>query len=672
MNLRSGLPSPSGDVVLPSPGANVSGGAPQQGAAPQPSLRDQIKQQWMAAGATPEGAEGIVRWVEERESGLNPRAVGDNGTSFGIYMEHKDRALRLLDRAQRENKIPSDPFLQTALAIDESTKGLDPQATANAASFMKATDPEVAKMAFGKHFERPASLYGMMNTPSGGGVGMAGLAQSEREISQLSERDRAEYERLRNAPDPNAKERSELLIDARERAREAREAYANLASSPPPDKPIGALENFGSFGTMLALLIGGLGRHHMNGALMAAGGMMQAAQSNNHELFERKYKIWDHQTTSALNLAHLEREEIRDLLEDKRMSENERQARLHSFFEEHQMGFQAAQAKAGLWEHVYAAEQAAERAKNGAAMMKLQYGQMMFSNWMTAHPDAKPEEVDAQAAFYGVISGRATAGGGAWSKDSMDALVAMAVRGDPGVMTSLPRSGTARKQFEAAFAAKLKEQPGGIEGGAAEVMMNRLRMAEAKSAATTAGRVTIQTDLYMNEAIGAGKLVLEASKAFPRTDYPRVNDAIIAYEKNTGDPRVIEFGTQINALINAYGKLSNPTGTGVHDADKARMENIMNERLSHGQVEAAIDAVIKDGKNVADAAVKTQLEVLGGLVPKGLGAVDTPSTAPPSAAPAAGQSYGSPDDVYRAFDAGQLTKEQAKQVLIDKFGAKAQ
>jgi hypothetical protein len=33
--------------------------------------------------------------------------------------------------------------------------------------------------------------------------------------------------------------------------------------------------------------------------------------------------------------------------------------------------------------------------------------------------------------------------------------------------------------------------------------------------------------------------------------------------------------------------------------------------------------------------------------------------------------YNSPDDVYKAFDAGTLTKDQAKQILIDKFGAKA-
>ncbi len=463
----------------------------------------------------------------------------------------------------------------------------------------------------------PAHLANMLSSSVGAGAARERMAAFDRDIAEQSSRDRAEYERLANQKDPGAKERGELLDEARQRARHYREVYEDFAKSPPPEKPIDALSNFGSIGTILALLIGGMGRHHLNGALAAAGSMMQAAQANNHEQFERQFKIWDHQTNMALNLSRLEGEEVRGLLEDKRMAENDKQARLHAFYEEHNMTWQAMQMRAGMLERVMQAEEARQRAQEGVANQKYQFSQMMFQSWRAAHPNATEDEISQQAKFFGVIPPGGAATGGLWSKDSMDALVEMAVRGDPGVMTSLPRSGPARKQFEEAFAAKLKAMEGGISGGAAQVVFNRLRMAEAKAAATTAGRVTMQTELYAQEAEGAGKLLVDASKAFPRTEYPRVNQAIAAYEKGTGDPHIIQFGTAINALMNAYGKLSNPTGTGIHDADKERLAQILDTSLSKGQIEAGVEQIIREGRNVSQAAQQAQIGVLSGLTPKG-------------------------------------------------------
>jgi hypothetical protein len=189
--------------------------------------------------------------------------------------------------------------------------------------------------------------------------------------------------------------------------------YEDIARHPPPDKPIDALQNFGSIGTMLALLMGGMGRHHMNGALAAAGAMMQAAQANNHEQFERQYKIWDHQSTTALNLSHLESDEVRSLLEDKRMSENERQARLHSFFEEHQMSWQAQQLRAQGLEHILTSETHLEELRTNAARQKLMFSQMRFENWLQSDEgkNATDDQVNQKAAELGVSAGRGAGGG---------------------------------------------------------------------------------------------------------------------------------------------------------------------------------------------------------------------------------------------------------------------
>jgi hypothetical protein len=160
--------------------------------------------------------------------------------------------------------------------------------------------------------------------------------------------------------------------------------------------------------------------------------------------------------------------------------------------------------------------------------------------------------------------------------------------------------------------------------------MNRLRMAEAKSAATTAGRVTMNTALFAQEAIGAGQQVVETSKLFPRTDIPLVNTALVAYERNTGDPNIIKFGAALNALINAYGKMSNPTGTGVHDADKARIERVMDASFSQGQIEAGVQQIVTEGQVMSQAAQQAQAEVLRQAMPTVPGAapVASPASAP--------------------------------------------
>jgi hypothetical protein len=160
--------------------------------------------------------------------------------------------------------------------------------------------------------------------------------------------------------------------------------------------------------------------------------------------------------------------------------------------------------------------------------------------------------------------------------------------------------------------------PGGVEGNAAQIVMNRIRMGEAKSAATTAGRITMQTEAFSEEAKGAGKQVVDTSKLFPRTNIPAINQALAAYETQTGDPNIIKFGTSINALLNAYGKLSNPTGTGIHDADKTRLEKILSTKLAQGQIEAGVDQIITEGQVVSKAIVDAQKTVLAQLTPSGV------------------------------------------------------
>ncbi len=269
---------------------------------------------------------------------------------------------------------------------------------------------------------------------------------------------------------------------------------------------------------------------------------------------------------------------------------------------------------------------------------------------------------------------------GRWSDDAMEALVAQSMYGDPNVLQRIPRTGPARQQYEETLAKHLKAVEGGIEGGTATMMMNRLRMHEAQSAATTAGRVTMQTELWSQEANLAGNEVLRTSKGFSRTNFPTVNAALAAYNTQTGDPDVIRFGGAINALLNAYGKMSNPTGTGVHDADKERLAAILDKKMSEGQVADAVDQIKREGRINSTSAESAQREVLQRIMPGGAGTYPAQQPPPtgnePGAPPPGATQYGPPGSyptatsVYEAYDAGKITKTEAMKILKDQFGVK--
>jgi len=250
---------------------------------------------------------------------------------------------------------------------------------------------------------------------------------------------------------------------------------------------------------------------------------------------------------------------------------------------------------------------------------------------------------------------------GQLSPDAVKLLARQYEMGDPAAITSMPRGGPARIQVENQIAEDMK----GIDDASRQIVMNRLRMAEAQSAARSAGRITMNTELYVKAAEGAGKLVVDASKAFPRTNFPKINDALAAYERNTGDPNIIRFGASINALLNEYGKMSNPTGTGIHDADKDRLARILDTGLSQGQIEGAVQMIVAEGRNISDAAMKAQYDVLSSLAPAPPGQQASPA---PAASPS---STALPTDLPPATglkEGAQAKDESGKVVAVIRNG----
>jgi hypothetical protein len=489
-----------------------------------------------------------------------------------------------------------------------------------------------------------------------------------------------EYAKIANAAAPGSKEADEALASLRKEAAIDRAAYREKMMKPPVEKPVDAWANFGSVATIMGLLGGLFTRQHITGALNAAGAAMEAINTNNHQIFEKSYKTWHDQTEMAHTLFQMDQEDIKDILTDKRMGIDEKTARLSALSTELGMMKATGDVLASPFEHMVTLYDRRAAAAATVANAKLQtekatqdyFYQANIAKGMkpdealsdairrakgqlpqavsksageereieqtvkaaddafkAANPNAstaeiaeahKKNDLDARSKMALATARSAT---GDLSPDTVKLLAQQYEMGDPGVITSLPRSGPARVQVENQVAKDLKDMP----DGAAQIVMNRLRMAEAKSAATTAGRVTMNTALFAQEAIGAGQQVVETSKLFPRTDIPLVNTALVAYERNTGDPNIIKFGAALNALINAYGKMSNPTGTGVHDADKARIERVMDASFSQGQIEAGVQQIVTEGQVMSQAAQTAQAEVLRQAMPAVPGAAPVASPA---------------------------------------------
>lgn len=107
---------------------------------------------WVSQGYPPTAAAGIMANVHG-ESGGDPQAVGDGGTSVGLFQHHNDRRDNLIRYAQSRGLSPQDPYTQLAFAKME----LEANPRLNNA-MKQATSPEGAAMLFQTQFERPKNI----------------------------------------------------------------------------------------------------------------------------------------------------------------------------------------------------------------------------------------------------------------------------------------------------------------------------------------------------------------------------------------------------------------------------------------------------------------------------------------------------------------------------------
>ena len=181
---------------------------------------------------------------------------------------------------------------------------------------------------------------------------------------------------------------------------------------------------------------------------------------------------------------------------------------------------------------------------------------------------------------------------------------------------------------------------------------NRLQTSEAGAVGTRSGYL----ETAANAAESLMPLLVEKSREIDRTQYPTINKIILAFNEQTGDENVVQYGEMINSLRYLYARAMSPTGQ-ARVADLQNFDKIMNEAWTKGQIEAGVRQIARSLAAERKGIEKTREEVTTRGAPGGKATQQ-----------GGGTTYKSPDEVKAAVDAGTLDRDAAKKILREQFG----
>jgi hypothetical protein len=152
--LKRSLPT---DGTAGTTGAGVGGGGgsgPPDPNSPAGQVAHRTAAFWSAQGYTPEQVAGIMAGGPGAESGFNPGAAGDGGTSVGLYQHHAERMAEL---KKRYGPNPTEAQQHEFAAWEISPQGTHAHV---GAALKNAKTPEEAAAIWTREFERPKDTAG--------------------------------------------------------------------------------------------------------------------------------------------------------------------------------------------------------------------------------------------------------------------------------------------------------------------------------------------------------------------------------------------------------------------------------------------------------------------------------------------------------------------------------
>ena len=191
------------------------------------------------------------------------------------------------------------------------------------------------------------------------------------------------------------------------------------------------------------------------------------------------------------------------------------------------------------------------------------------------------------------------AGVSALDDETVNAMARQYLAGDKSVFQNLGRG--AQGAENVIRIRQAVERNAKAEGLSGEDIALRIAEFNALTAGErTLGTRTANVEMFVNEARNQMQVARRLSQEVPRGEFVPLNRALLAFESNTGDPKVVAFGAAINTLVNTYAKAIAGGGQAtVSDKDHAR--EILLSAYTQEQFDAVLDVLDQEMEAAREA-----------------------------------------------------------------------
>lgn len=467
------------------------------------------------------------------------------------------------------------------------------------------------------------ALFGSMNVPS-----LEPVLAKQQALEARNERDVAEGDKLFT-------QQREKLAKFQEENPYPKTELKPFEEKRPEADPIRA---FGSNASLLGIALSALTRAPLASALNASAEAISAARAGDLAKYEDARKNWEKNTEIALKNADIEQKAYQNALDlmDKDASLGFAQWKAHAASTNNQAALLMAEAgNIGQMQN-YVLSVARARQDMVASMPELQakadeqqaimtYASDKAQEWKQANPGQEPTPQQmaqwrvegrtdllakqSQARYYGV-GADGQAGGGTINDDTATMIAEQVLAGDRTALTNWGRGAQGSRNL-----AKIREAvtrlaaARGMSG--ADIAAATANFEGEKAGQRTAHTQQARINISATEAYKAADLAQQASHRVPRTGFMPANQAVIAFQTQTGDPNVVQFGAAINALVNTYARAINPSGVStVRDKEHAM------ELLSMAHTPEQFDAIVQQIQRELKIALEAPEDVIAGKKPE--------------------------------------------------------
>jgi hypothetical protein len=183
--------------------------------------------------------------------------------------------------------------------------------------------------------------------------------------------------------------------------------------------------------------------------------------------------------------------------------------------------------------------------------------------------------------------------------ETVDAMARQYLAGDKSVFQNLGRG--AQGAENVIRVRQAVERNAKAEGLSGEDIALRIAEFNALTAGErTLGTRTANVEMFVNEAKNQMQVARRLSQEVPRGEFVPINRALLSFESNTGDPKVVAFGAAINTLVNTYAKAIAGGGQAtVSDKDHAR--EILLSAYTQEQFDAVLDVLNQEMEAAREA-----------------------------------------------------------------------